>query len=284
MKEAYEVLVIGAGPAGLSAALALGRLQRSVFVCDDRRPRNAVAAKMNNFPGRDGTPPAELRLAIRKDLEKYPTVELYDVSVKAVEKTKSGFAAWLATGESIRFKKILLAHGIEDRLPELPGFRELWGKSVFHCPYCHGFEHRGERLGLLGDGELALHMLPLLTGLTSDLVLFTNGPTLLTTEEREKIERIDVGIVETPLCRLNLEGERLVSVELSDGDKKARDGLFVLPKFPFQMKANFGAILGCEFTEMGLYKVDEMGRTTLPGVFAAGDIARPAHSGSLSIR
>lgn len=256
MKTQYDVAIIGGGPAGLSAALTLARGNRSVLVFDDDKPRNAPAAHMMNFPSRDGTSPQEFRRLIKEDLKKYPKVEFKAVRVQSIERTESGFIV-----DGISVKKILLAHGVRDVLPDLPGMKQLFGKAIFHCPYCHGYEYLGEPMGMIGGKEYADHMSHLLKGLTSDLVLFSDGAEVPEYEGikvyREKIES------------LVYEGEKLKAVKLSSGEVVERSYLFYRPEQ--RLSSDLGVKLGCELTELGHYKVNEMGFTSQPGVFAAGD-------------
>ncbi|WP_374073444.1 NAD(P)/FAD-dependent oxidoreductase [Bdellovibrio bacteriovorus] len=271
MEFDYEVLIIGGGPAGLSAAMSLGRLSRTALVCDDNRPRNAPSTHVNNFPSQDGIHPAEWRKKTRKDLEKYKTIGFFEGAVLSVHKVDQGFVAQLSSGATRNFKKVILAYGIQDKLLSAPGFKELWGKSIFHCPFCHGFEVRGASLGLIANGELAAHGLPMIYGLSKDLILFTNGKTNLSEDLQETLRRRNVEVIEEPIDHLIYEGEVLKVVVLIDGQKKERDALFVAPIFPFQSKSPIGESLGCEKTELGFYKVGERGETTVKGVFAAGD-------------
>lgn len=271
MQFDYEVLIIGGGPAGLSAAMSLGRLSRTALVCDDNRPRNTPSTHVNNFPSQDGIHPAEWRKKTRKDLEKYKTIELFEGTVLSVQKVDRGFTAQLSSGAIRNFKKVILADGIQDKLPSAPGFKELWGKSIFHCPFCHGFEVRGASLGLIANGELAAHGLPMIYALSRDLIVFTNGKANLSADLQETLRKRNVEVVEETIDHLIYEGEILKAVMLTNGQKKERRALFVAPILPFQSKSSLGESLGCEKTEWGFYKVGERGETTVKGVFAAGD-------------
>lgn len=278
MKQNYEVLVIGGGPAGLTAGMTLGRLSRTALLCDDNKPRNYPSLHVNNFPSRDGVHPEEWRKATRKDLEKYSTVETKAATVFAVEKNGSGFTAKLSTGESVEVRKVILAYGVIDTLPLVPGFRELWGKSIFHCPYCHGFEVRGSKLGFMTNHPMAFHGLPMIYDLASELTLFTNGKAVYSPEQVEILKRRKIELVETKIQRLDYKDETLKSVVLEDGKRIELPYLFFFPNEPFRLKSQIGASLGCEKNEFGFYKVNERGGTTVPGVFACGDNMSMAHS------
>jgi thioredoxin reductase len=271
MTQDYEVLILGGGPAGLGAAMALGRLRRTALVCDDFRPRNLPAEHMHNFPGEEGLPPLEWRKKARRDVEQYDTIHFFEGAVSSASKVADGFEATLSSGRALRVKKIILAHGIVDRLPSIPGLKELWGKSVFHCPFCHGYENRGKRLGLIADGPQAMHLLPMLFGLSSDLVVFANGISRLGAEPREMLKRRGIPLVETPVDRIAHQDLRLQGVVVG-GELVERDAVVAVGHLPYEMKSAVGESLGCDKTDTGLYTVGEGNRTTVPGVYAAGDI------------
>ncbi len=274
----HEVLILGAGPAGLSAAMSLGRMGRSVLVCDDNRPRNAAAEHMNNFVSHDGLSPSEWRNGARQDLAKYESVRFYTGSVENIEKMQIGFSASFDDGAHGSFQKVILAHGVRDVLPAIKGINELWGKAVYHCPYCHGFEVRGTRLGLVASGPVAEHMLPMILSLSRDCVLFTQGLGELNEEFLSRTRVLGINIVESKIIGLEFQGEQLEAVELGSGERIARDGVFWAPQLPYTLKSDLGIKLGCERTEMGLYKVNDFLKTSVEGVFAAGDAAKGMHS------
>ncbi|HXT01325.1 MAG TPA: NAD(P)/FAD-dependent oxidoreductase [Elusimicrobiota bacterium] len=265
----HEALVIGGGPAGLGAAMALGRLRRSVLVCDDFRPRNRAAAHMHNFAGNEGQSPLEWRKKARQDVEQYDTVHFFEGAVASVVKFDAGFQATLSSKSSVTAKKVILAYGVEDRLPPIPGMKELWGKSVFNCPFCHGFEVRGKRIGVIGNGALAMRVLPMIFGVTSDITLFTQGKNMLTAEQTEILRRRKVRIVEHPVEKLIHDGDALRGA-IAGGELIEQDAILSGGP-PFHIKSDIGERLGCERNEKGLYKVDEGNRTNVPGVYAAGD-------------
>ncbi len=273
LSKAYDVLVIGGGPAGLSAALALGRMKRTALVCDDGRPRNAPSSHANNLPSQDGIHPGLWREKARADLRKYKTIEFHDGAVHSVVSRDKHFLVELGSGESLVVRKVILAHGIRDRLPAIEGLEALWGKAAFHCPYCHGFEIQGKKLGLIGNGKMAEHLIPMLATLSDDLMLLTQGPSELDPEFRSRLDQHGIKVVEKTIATLDFTGEELKAVRFEDGQRLEREALFIAPTFPIAMKADFGEKLGCEKTEMGHFKTVETGKTTVAGVFAAGDIA-----------
>lgn len=251
MNTQSDVIIIGGGPAGLTAALSLGRAGRTVLIFDDNKGRNAPAPHMNNFPSRDGTPPGEFRELIKKDLSKYKEVSFSSERVTTLKKEND-----FIVNEKYKAKKIILAHGLKDVLPPIPGMKELWGKTIFFCPYCHGHEFKGKKIGIWANEQIALHMVPLLLGLSHDVVLFSNG------EE----------VTHPLLLQLTVYREKILSVSESgiqlEGKFVERDCL--LHKPPVEMTTKLGTDLGCE-VQNGLYKVGEDGMTTVEGVYAAGD-------------
>lgn len=266
----HEVLVIGGGPAGLGAAMALVRLRRSVLICDDFRPRNLAAEHMHNFASHEGLSPMELRKKARKDVEQYDTARFFDGAVTTVVKIQGGFEATLSSNKVVKIKKVILAYGIQDQLLPIPGIKELWGKSVFHCPFCHGFEFQNHKIGLIANGAKAMQVLPMLFGLTSKITLLTNGKSVLNLEQVEILQRRSISIVENPIEKLIHDGVTLQGV-IAGGDLIELDAIMGGVQMPFKMKSDIGETLGCEKNEMGLYVVSEGNRTNVPGVFAAGD-------------
>lgn len=264
MKYSYDVAIIGGGPAGLSGALTLARGNRSVSVFDDNQPRNAPADHMMNFPSRDGTPPLEFRNLIKEDLKKYPKVEFNSERILEIKKNESGFIL----NEVIQVKKILLAHGVKDILPQIPGMKELFGKSIFHCPYCHGYEYLNEPMGLIGGGEYADHMSVLLKGLTNDIVIFSDGVAMG--------EYPGIKVYTEKIEAFIHEGEKLKGVKLANGEVVLRSYLFYRPDQ--KLSSDIGIKIGCELTEMGHYKINEFGGTSIEGVWAAGDNMTPMQS------
>lgn len=274
----FDTLIVGGGPAGLSAALTLGRISRTALLCDDNRPRNAPSKHVNNFPTRDGVHPREWVRLARKDLEKYNAIKLYDGSVTKVEKAVNGFKAKLESGSVVSVKKVILAYGVRDKLPPVAGFKELWGKAIFHCPFCHGFEIRGSKLGFVISNDSAFHALPMIHSLSSDLVVFTNLKMKLSEEQRTQLTKRNIPLIEEGIERLQHEEETLKSVELASGKRIERQYLFYNAELPFELKSDIGSSLGCQKNQFGLYQVNEMSATSTPGVFAAGDNMSPGHS------
>lgn len=270
----WDVIVIGGGPAGLAAAQTLGRVRRRTLVLDSGEPRNAPSPAMHNFLSRDGTPPSELRRIARDELGRYGSVELRHGRVDSVRGGEGGFEARLAGGERIGARRLLLATGLADELPPIPGLRELWGKRVLHCPYCHGHEVADSPLAVLGSTPPRVRMAFLLTRLSPDVVLCPADGDPLDAETRGKLERQGVGVREGEVSAVEAVGEDSIRLRFADGGELERRALFVQSR-PVQ-RSPLAAELGCELLEDGSVLVDEAFRTTVPGVYAAGDLARRA--------
>jgi thioredoxin reductase len=267
-----DAVVVGAGPAGLAAALTLSRASRRTLVLDSGEPRNAPAAHMQNVLGWDGRPPADLRAAGRRDLRDYPAVAVRDVAATAASRDDGAFTVTLAGGDAVRTRRLVLASGVVDDLPDIPGLRERWGRSVLHCPYCHGYEVRGRALAVLGAGVHQAFIATLLRrSYSDDVVLLTDGgdvpvPDVLAAE--------GIAVREQPLARLDGRDGGLEQVVFGDGTTLARDAIF--RGGPFRQRSTLAVDLGCALLDDGTVEVDDVGRTSVPGVVAAGDMARRA--------
>jgi thioredoxin reductase len=268
-----DVVIIGGGAAGLSAALVLGRARRNVLVLDAGQPRNAPASAAHGVFTREGTPPLELLRIARDQLSAYPSIEVREGVAASVHAGINDFHVTTVSGERIGARKLLLAYGLADSLPEIAGIGQFWGESVLHCPYCHGWEVRDEPLAYIANGAMATEFGALLLGWSRDLVLCTNGPADLTDEQREQLSRNGVQVREQRIISVEGEGRKLRGVRFEDGTVLFRSALFVRPAV--SPRTNFSVVLGCEHTEAGFIKVDELGRTSVPGVFAAGDLVTP---------
>jgi thioredoxin reductase len=264
----YDVVVVGGGAAGLSAALVLGRARRRVAVVDGGNPRNAPAAHMHGFLSRDGMPPAELLAAGRSEAADYGVV-FVSGDVVSVE---PGFSTTLADGTSLDSRRLLIATGATDELPPLHGVGERWGKDVLHCPYCHGWEVRDQPLGVLGTGAGSVEHAQLIRQWSDDLIFFTHAHDL-TEVERGQLEARGIRVVDGEVQRLVVEDDRLRGVVLGDGRTVERSALFIRPDL--RPRHDFLEHLGCETDELGFLRVDTAGRTSVPGVWAAGNAADP---------
>jgi thioredoxin reductase len=269
----YDAIIVGAGPAGLSAALILGRSRRQVLVCDTGRPRNAVSQAIHGFLSRDGVSPQEFLRLSREQLRKYDCVELRDAEVVAARcGSDARFAVRLANGEEIVARKLLIATGVEDHVPDVPGLHELYGRSVFHCPYCDGWEVRDLPLAVYGRGRRGLGLSLELTGWSRDIVLCTDGPSEIDDEGRMQLARVRIPIRDERIGRLEGQDGRLERVVFADGDVLARRALFFTTGQTQQ--SSLASSLGCELNEKGTVRTGKYESTHLPGLYVAGDASR----------
>ncbi len=267
--NAYDVVVVGGGAAGLSAALVLGRARRRVAVVDAGAPRNAPAAHMQGFLSRDGMPPADLLAAGRAEVTSYG-VEIVRDQVAAIE---PGFSVRLAGGQVLEARRILVATGVTDELPDIPGVRERWGRDLLHCPYCHGWEVRDEPLGVLGTLPGSVQHALLVRQWSDDVVFFAHTYEL-TSDELAQLAARGVQVIREKVTRLVVDADRLAGVELADGRVIERTAVFVRPGNIPHADGLLNA-LGCDMNEAGFATVDSTGRTSAAGVWAAGNVVDP---------
>ncbi|MFD0901406.1 NAD(P)/FAD-dependent oxidoreductase [Actinomadura sediminis] len=269
--EQREVLIIGGGPAGLSAALVLSRARRSVTVVDSGEPRNATVAHMQGFLSRDGMPPEELRKIGRTEVRGYGG-EIIDGVAERTERTADGFAVTLRDGTVLHGRRLLVTTGVTDELPDVPGLRERWGREVQMCPYCHGWEVRDQKIVVLATGPMSVHQALLITQWSKDVVFVTaEAPG---GADADRLAARGVTVVEGEPARLVVEHDRVTGLDLADGTTVPCDAVFLGPR----MIARSGPLtdLGCELTEEGQVKTDQFGLTSVPGVWAAGNVVKPA--------
>jgi thioredoxin reductase len=268
----YDVVVIGGGAAGLSAALVLSRARRSVAVVDAGEPRNSPAAHMQGFLSRDGMPPRDLLAAGRDEVQRYGGQLIAGTVARVVPGTGPRFRVALADGQQLDARRVLLATGLRDELPDIPGVRERWGRDLLHCPYCHGYEVRDQPLGLLGGTPDAVQHAQLIRQWSSDVVFFPHTDTL-TADQHEQLAARAIGVVEGTVTRLVVDNDRLRGIELDGGKFIARSAVFVRPRFV--PNSDLGVEVGCAVDDNGFVVADAAGRTTVPGVWVAGNAANP---------
>ena len=267
--DVYDVVVVGGGAAGLSAALVLGRARRRVLVVDAGEPRNAPAEHMQGYLSRDGMPPHELLTAGRTEVAGYG-VEIVSGTVVGIE---AGFFVRLAAGRVLRSRRVLVTTGVTDRLPDVDGVRERWGRDLLHCPYCHGWEVRDSALGVLGSLPGSVQHALLVRQWSDDVVFFAHTYDLQA-EERLQLRARGVRVVTGEVARLVVEDDRLTGVELHDGQLVPRAAVFVRPG-NVPRPDGLLAGLGCESDDAGFVRVDRTGRTSVFGVWAAGNVVDP---------
>jgi thioredoxin reductase len=270
----HDALVIGGSFAGLSAAMMLARGRRTLCVVDSGKPRNRFAAESHGFFGRDGVPPLELMAEGREKLRAYPNVTFIDAEAVAAAPVDDGFVVTLKNGEKLEASKLILAFGIVDELPDLPGVAERWGHSVLHCPYCHGYEFgKCAPLGVLNVAPQSSHQ-ALLIPEWGPATFFLNGGAEPDAETVRQLRARAVTVEPVRVVALEGKAPDLSAVVLADGRRVALSGLYIAPRFKSNPLAHQ---LGCEFDEGPLgpaIRVDEMKQTSVPGVFASGDAAR----------
>lgn len=268
----YDVIVVGGGPAGLQAALTLGRMHHRVLLLDSGSYRNDPADRLHNVVTRDGTPPAEFRAVARAELAAYDTVAVVPAEATAVTPGGDGFAVDLADGRRVAGDRVVLATGLRDTLPAVPGLAELFGSVVAHCPYCHGHELAGTHVGLLGSGPHLSRVALLMQPIASQITVFADGGTL-DEETAALLAREGIAVRPEPVtgaCRSSA-GAR---VSFASGGDEEVGGLFVTTEL--RQSAPFAEQLGLTLLPSGCVEVDGFGRTSLPGVYAAGDLAHVA--------
>jgi thioredoxin reductase len=268
----WDVVVVGGGPAGLQAALTLGRMRRSVLLLDTGDYRNRTVTEMHNFLTHDGDDPALFREAARAELKRYETVQLRKAGASAVEEVDGGWALTLTTGDRHRARRVVLATGLHDTLPELPGLGELWGDVVAHCPFCHGHELRDLPVAVLGAAPHTPSVAMMVARLASRVSVVTDGGTLdPETAEHLAAEGVEVVDQRVTAVRRSAEGATL---SLDDGTVVDVAGIFVAPAM--SQASPLPASLGLELLPSGCVRVDELAGTSRPGVYAAGDMAHVA--------
>ena len=267
----YDVIIIGGGAAGLNAALVLGRCRRSVLVFDSNQRRNAVSHALHGFLSRDGLPPQELLRIGREQLLPYG-VEIVDTEISNAKQRDTLFEVITAQGQVFKSRKLLLATGIVDNLPELTGFHEFYGVSAFHCPYCDGWESRDKRIVAYAKGKQIADYALTLRPYSADLILCTNGPCDLNADERARLVRNRIPLVEKQVDRLEGANGQLTRIVFADGEAIERDVLFF--HLGQKQRSQLAAQLGCKVSDEGGVQADPDCTTKIPGLFIAGDATR----------
>lgn len=267
----YDVMIIGGGPAGLSAAMVLGRCRRKVILFDTGKPRNRWSDAMNGFLTRDGVNPSEFLEMGRAELKEYG-IEVQHLEIHCIEHTSEGFLATDANGQTHRSKKLLLATGLKDKLPNLPGIEPLYGKSVHHCPYCDGWESRDKPLAAYGKNQQGYGLALSLKTWSDNVMLFTDGTNKLTGPQISQLERNGIQINRKKISKLEGEGSQLKAIVMADGSTEKREVMFF--STGTEQQCTIGEMLGCEFTSKGVVKTRKLQQTNIKGIFVAGDAAR----------
>ena len=267
----YDVIIIGGGPAGLNAAMILGRSRRKVVVFDGGKPRNRWARNMNGFLTSDGVDPREFIQKGRAELEKYG-VELKDVEVASATYSKGQYVVNDAEGTVYHSRKLILATGLKDNWPEVEGFEEFYGKTVHHCPYCDGWENRDKAIAVYGKDRSGVGQALAMKNWSDDVTLFTDGTDKLQVDDLELLEVNEVKVVKEKILRLEGEDGNLQYIVLQGGEKKPQQAMFFSEGT--KQQSDLGEMLGCEFTSKGVIKTRRQQKSNIPGLYVAGDAAR----------
>jgi thioredoxin reductase len=281
--DSYEAIVVGGSWAGLSAAMQLARARRRVLVLDAGQPRNRFAQASHGFFGQDGRAPADILDTGRAQLLAYPTAEFRRDEAAHARADGEGFALSLASGATVRARRLVLATGVVDELPDVPGLRERWGATVLHCPYCHGYEVADGRLGVLATGAMSVHQALLLPDWSANVTLFTNDAVVPDEAQLAALAARGVRIEPRPVELLLGDAPALAGVGLRDGTVVPLDALFTGSRT--SMASPLAAQLGCAVDDgpFGpVLRTDDRKATSVPGVFAAGDAARVPHNASFA--
>ncbi|HET7810241.1 MAG TPA: NAD(P)/FAD-dependent oxidoreductase [Steroidobacteraceae bacterium] len=268
----WDVVIAGAGPAGLSAALVLGRARRRVLLCDTGTPRSWASKAMHAYLSRDGVLPRRFLDLARREVLRYPGVRFRPVEVLHARRARETFVVTLASGQPVRARKLLIATGVFDLVPRIPGIDELFGTSVYQCPYCDGWEMRDRRILAYGRGQRGFEMARALTAWSSDLVLCTDGPARYNRAQRQQLARNGIALREKRIARLEGHRGELRCVEFADGERLPRDALFF--DTPSHAQSALTRSLGCQHGRDGGVLCGDYEATSVPGVFVAGNITR----------
>lgn len=269
MQNNYDVIIIGGSYAGLSAAIALGRSLKKVLVIDGGKPCNRQTPYSHNFITHDGVKPRVIAQKAHDDVKKYTTVDFVTAFAKKGIKNENDFTIITDDDKIFHARKLIFATGIIDEMPDIKGFSDCWGITAVHCPYCHGYELKGKRTGIIANGDRANHLATLINNLTDDITIFTEGKATFTTEQMDKFQKHNIKIVGTKILELEHQDGHLKHVILKNGIILPFDGVY--GSLPFAQHSIIPMELGCEVTEQGHIKVDAFQNTTVAGVFACGD-------------
>ncbi|MGF7072932.1 NAD(P)/FAD-dependent oxidoreductase [Mucilaginibacter sp. R-33] len=265
----FDVIIIGRSYSGLAAGLALGRALRKVLIIDNGKPCNAQTPHSHNFLTRDGETPAAIAAQGRKQLEQYSSVSFLNRTVVKAVRTDKDFEVEVSSGEVFGVAKLLFATGICDLLLNVDGLADCWGISVLHCPFCHGYEVRNQKTGIIGNGNDAYELVSLIANWTGKLTVFTNGPATLSPEQTAKLHAHHIGIVEKQIIRLQHHNGHLHHIQFVDGSEVALSAAYI--RSPFRQACPLPELLGCALNDEGYIQVDSAQATSIAGVFACGD-------------
>ncbi|MFD2245591.1 NAD(P)/FAD-dependent oxidoreductase [Pontibacter ruber] len=277
----FDVIIIGGSYSGLSAAMALGRALRKVLIIDSGLPCNRQTPHSHNFITQDGEKPKAIAEKAKAQVLKYDTLKFLEDIADSGKKTSNGFEITTKKGEAFTAKKLIFATGVKDIMPDIKGFSECWGISIIHCPYCHGYEVKGEKTGILANGDFAFHYAQLIRNWTKDLTIFTNGKSTLTLEQTDKINKYKISIIAKEIEYLKHINGNIQQIVFKDNTTFDLEAIYSRPHF--EQHCKIPETLGCELTEQGLLKVDMFQKTSVTNIFACGDNASPMRSVAIAV-
>ena len=276
MQTDYEVIIIGGSYSGLSAAMALGRSRRKILIIDSGKPCNRHTPHSHNFITNDGKTPADIAQRAKQEVLAYPTVNFMNDKVTNVIKTENSFSITTQNNVVCSAKRLLFATGITDIMPPVDNFEDCWGISAVHCPYCHGYEARDKKTGILGNGEAAYHYAGLLLQLTNDITIYTNGKAEFTEEQLEKFAKHNIPVIEDSIIKLKQSKGQAEALISRNGKAYPLEAVYHRAAFVQHTLIPQG--LGCELDENGFLKTDPMQKTNISGIYACGDCTTPMRS------
>lgn len=268
-KNRFDVIIVGGSYSGLAAAMALGRALRKVLIIDSGKPCNIQTPHSHNFITQDGKTPKEISETAKKQILKYETVQFHSgLAVNGIQ-TADGFEITTQSGEVFISKKLLFATGIKDIMPNIDGFSACWGISILHCPYCHGYEVKNQKTGILGNGDYGFEFSKLINNWTKDLTLYTNGKAVLSEEQVQKLKNHNIDIIEIEVEKIEHNNGQIQNIVFKNGTKAAVKALYTRP--PFEQHCTIPEALDCEINEQGYIQVDSFQKTAVHGIYACGD-------------
>ncbi len=265
----FDVIIIGGSYSGLGAAMALGRALRKVLIIDSGKPCNLQTPHAHNFLTQDGKTPKEIAILGKQQVAKYDTIEFYNGLAISGKVTEKGFEILTSTHQKFSAIKLIFATGITDVIPNIPGFKDCWGISILHCPYCHGYEVKDKITGILGNGDFGFDFSKLIRNWTKNLTLFTNGKSSLTPEQTEILQKQHIMVVEKEIEAFEHSNGSLRNLFFKDGSKTLVSAIYT--NVPFEQHCLIPEQLGCELTEEGYIKVDTLQKTSVLNIYACGD-------------
>ena len=277
----FDVIIIGGSYAGLSAGMALGRALKKVLIVDNGQPCNIQAPYSHNFLTQDGKTPSEIAASAREQVIKYETVQFYEGLAIMANKISKGFEVCMVSGSVFKTRKLIFATGVKDIMPQLEGFAACWGKSIIHCPFCHGYEVRNRTTGIIGNGDAGFEFVKMLSNWTSDLTLFTNGVSTLTEIQQKKLQQHNIAVIDKPIAYFEQQNGFLKQIVFNDLTDFSIEVLYT--KLPFVQQCLLPFVLGCELTSQGLIKVNEFQKTSVYGIYACGDSTNALRSVSNAV-